>query len=412
MAAVAGIAASVVVHLLAENEDLLDSLKESESAVLRFAGFALDHLTLTVGEVTGAIDGLIGAFQRLFAQYDKQIRAEVQLESVLRATGNASGFTASQLKEQAKELQNIISVSDEVILNVQGVLSTFNKISGENFQRATKAAFDMASVLGTDVTSATIRLGKALQQPIKGIERLERVGLELTASQKKLVEGFVAIGETAKAAEVILESVESRFSGVAEAQAKTLGGQLNALVIRLKNLNEQLFQALAPFAEMVLAIIRPILSIIEILANALLPILEAIGLIIQTIIVQLFGTQEAFDEIVQDWVKFLELTERGNTSRVNREKEVTKELEKQKNLRLATPLEDFAFSIEQAAEDRRVQEVRRQAGIENDEEKLTNAIGGLEGATRERITQEEQAKSQRDALNERLAEAQSRILVF
>ncbi len=386
-----GIGTSVVIHLLAENEELVQSLKESESGILRFAGFALDHLTLTVGEVTDAINGLISTFQRLFAQYDKQIQAEVQLESVLRATGNASGFTARQLKEQAKELQDIISVSDEVILKVQGVLSTFNRIEGTNFQRVTKAAFDMAAVLDTDVVSSAIRLGKALQQPIKGIERLERVGLELTEAQKKLVEGFIAIGETSKAAEVILGSIEERFKGVAEAQAKTLGGQLNSLVIRLKNLNEQLFKALAPFAKIVVAVIRPILSIVEILANALLPILESIGLIITTIFVTLFGSKEAFNDIVQEWVKFLELTERGATGRLNREKDITEELGKQ--LQLTTSLEQFAFDIEKAAETRRIKELKEKEGGEEDKNKeLVDAMGGLEDATRERIRQAEEAK--------------------
>ena len=43
----------------------------------------------------------------------------------------------------------------------------------------------MAAVFGQDLSQATIQLGKALNDPIKGLSALTRVGIQFTEQQKK-----------------------------------------------------------------------------------------------------------------------------------------------------------------------------------------------------------------------------------
>ena len=47
-------------------------------------------------------------------------------------------------------------------------------------------ATDIATVMGTDVKSATLQLGKALEEPRIGLSMLRRSGISFTEEQKKI----------------------------------------------------------------------------------------------------------------------------------------------------------------------------------------------------------------------------------
>jgi len=92
-------------------------------------------------------------------------------------------------------------------------------IAGGAFDRATMAAFDMASAgFGTAETNA-VQLGKALNDPIKGINSLTRSGITFTAEEKKMIDAMVESGDIMKAQGVILEAIETQVGGTATATA-------------------------------------------------------------------------------------------------------------------------------------------------------------------------------------------------
>ena len=92
-------------------------------------------------------------------------------------------------------------------------------IAGGAFDRATMAAFDMASAgFGTAETNA-VQLGKALNDPIKGINSLTRSGITFTAEEKKMIAAMVESGNIMKAQGVILKAIETQVGGTAMATA-------------------------------------------------------------------------------------------------------------------------------------------------------------------------------------------------
>jgi hypothetical protein len=77
----------------------------------------------------------------------------------------------------------------------------------------------MAAAGFGDAASNAVQLGKALNDPVKGITALSRSGITFTAQQKKLIESLVATGRAGEAQNLILEAIETQVGGTAEATA-------------------------------------------------------------------------------------------------------------------------------------------------------------------------------------------------
>jgi phage-related minor tail protein len=91
------------------------------------------------------------------------------------------------------------------------------------FDQATGIITDMSVALGQDTSSSAIQLGKALNDPIKGVTALQRVGVSFTASQKEQITTLVESGKTLDAQKLILAELGKEFGGAAEAAATPLG---------------------------------------------------------------------------------------------------------------------------------------------------------------------------------------------
>ena len=164
--------------------------------------------------------GIIGAAavavgKRMVSQYQVQAAAEAKLAAILKATGYSAGFTTSELKKQAAQLQKNTGVGDETILSMQGILATFKNVRGDVFTRATSAILDMGAAMGkagkgsADVEAAVIQVGKALNDPIKGMAALSRVGIQFTEQQKEQIEGLQESGDLQAAQAIILKELEN-----------------------------------------------------------------------------------------------------------------------------------------------------------------------------------------------------------
>ena len=146
----------------------------------------------------------------------EQQQAERAVSSVIRSTGEAAGVTSQELSQMARELQNVSNYGDEAILQGQKLLLTFTNIKGSIFRDATKAMLDMSAVMGQDLSQTATMLGKALQDPIKGVTALRRVGVMLSDTQKEQIKNFMAVGDVAKAQQIILKELETEFGNAAK----------------------------------------------------------------------------------------------------------------------------------------------------------------------------------------------------
>lgn len=171
--------------------------------------------------------------------------ALAQVQASLTSMGAVSGKTLADLEAQAESLMNSsLFDDDEILRSVTANLLTFGKVSGQTFDRAQVAVVDLATKMRMDLQSATILVGKALNDPIKGLTALGRSGIQFTASQKELIKSLVATGQTAKAQSIILAELEKQFGGSAKAAQDA--NPYNKMQDSLNTLSETIGKKLIP----------------------------------------------------------------------------------------------------------------------------------------------------------------------
>jgi len=190
--------------------------------------------------------------------FNQQQQALAQVESAVRSTGGAAGFAVEELAKQASALQaNTIFGDEEILKNVTANLLTFTRITGDEFTKTQGLVLDLATRMGTDLTSATIQLGKALNDPVANLGALGRAGIQFTKEQKEVIKSLVEGGKQAEAQRIILDELEVQFGGAAEAAAQAgLGG--------FKQLQNSVGDLLESFGEVMLPIVN---DVVEVLRN-------------------------------------------------------------------------------------------------------------------------------------------------
>jgi len=244
----------LLVRIDASTELLRRELKKADDAVasssskMEKAVQRINKSFSLLGVAIGAA-GIGLAFKKVFDATAEQERVTAQLNATLVSTGGAAGKTADELLNTAASLQKVTRYSDEAIIGAQNLLLTFKEIKGDNFDRATDAILDMSTAMGQDLKSSTIQLGKALNDPIKGLGALSRVGVQFTEAQKDLITTMAETGRVAEAQVLILKEMESQFGGSAEAARNTLAGALEGLSNAFGDLFEAQGSALGPMKQ-------------------------------------------------------------------------------------------------------------------------------------------------------------------
>ena len=216
--------------------------------------------------------GLIRGFGKIIELAGRQEQAETKLNAVLKSTGGIAGVTANELKKMASGLQEVTSFGDEAIIEAQSLLLTFTKVGEDVFPKATETILNMSTAMGQDLQSATIQLGKALNDPITGISALSRVGVQLTDNQKAQIKSFTELGDIASAQKVILGELETQFGGLARATGDTMTGALNQTSNATGDLAEALGEKLSPMitslAKNTTGFVTQLTELIEITGNS------------------------------------------------------------------------------------------------------------------------------------------------
>ncbi len=219
------------------------------------------NVTKSVGGVSTIIKGVLGAavvtqgaragldfLKGSIGEAREANAVAAQTAAVLKSTGDAAKISAKGVDDLANSISRKTGIDDEQIAKAENLLLTFTGIRNETgknndiFNQATKIAVDMGKALGTDAAGSAIQLGKALNDPLKGITALTRVGVTFSDQQKEQIKNFQAAGKTAEAQKVILAELNKEFGGSAEAQA-TAGDRLK---VTIGNIQEQIGNKLVP----------------------------------------------------------------------------------------------------------------------------------------------------------------------
>jgi hypothetical protein len=189
--------------------------------------------------------------------FDTQAKAIAQVEQGLKTTGGLVGRTSQQLQRMASDLQSKTMFGDEVILkDATAQLLTFTNITGDQFDRTQVAALDLATRLDGDLKSASIQLGKALNDPIANLSALSRSGIQFSKDQKEVIKTLAESNRLADAQTIILDELEKQYGGSAEAAAKAGAGPLKQLQNSFGDLMEEIGQMLIPVLQKLIGFIQ------------------------------------------------------------------------------------------------------------------------------------------------------------
>ena len=196
----------------------------------------------------------------------------LQINKSMGLFGESTQIVSDRLVKLAEKTALNTGVDQNAIKLTQAKLLTFRELAktagivGGAFDRATAAAVDMASAGFGDATSNATQLGKALNDPIKGITALTRSGITFTAEEKKLIATLVQSGQTLQAQEMILKAIEMQVGGTAVATANSS----DKMKVAFSLVSEQIGTALLPAFDRIVAFtIEKIIPAIEVFINAL-----------------------------------------------------------------------------------------------------------------------------------------------
>lgn len=236
----------------------INSIKAAKTPFDKFR-VSIKSLAIPATATFAAIS--VGLMNTVKAAEEAQV-ANKRLQNVLNQMGY--GEATKRVLDYADALSKQIGKEDESIKLVQAKLATFKNLTGTintangAFDRATKAAFDLAAAGFGEAEQSATALGKALQDPIKGITALSRSGVTFTDVEKKKIKALVESGKLLEAQDVLLKAIESQVGGTAEATATAS----EKMSVRFGEMKEAIGNQLLPAFERIAPVIEKVFNFI------------------------------------------------------------------------------------------------------------------------------------------------------
>ena len=174
-----------------------------------------------------------------------------QINKSMGLFGESVGVVNERLIKYAEETARATGIDTNSIKATQAKLLTFKELAatadevGGQFDRATKAAIDLASAgFGAAETNA-VQLGKALNDPIKGLTALAKSGVTFTEQEKERIKTLVESNQVGEAQAMILAAIETQVGGTAEATANAT----DRMKVGFQQVTERVGLALLPVLE-------------------------------------------------------------------------------------------------------------------------------------------------------------------
>ena len=174
-------------------------------------------------------------------------RVEAQTNAVIESTGGAAGISAKQIRDLAEEYETLGGIIDDKVIQAgANVLLTFTDIRKEAFEPALEAALDLSTALDQDLQTSVIQIGKALQDPVRGITALRRAGVNFTKEQEQQIRDLVDAGREVEAQQIILTELNKEFGGSFEAAGQTSEATIARFGDSIEGLQQNLATAFLP----------------------------------------------------------------------------------------------------------------------------------------------------------------------
>jgi hypothetical protein len=185
------------------------------------------------------------------ARIDNIVQSMGLFSEELTGSATAADDVTKRLIDMANATARLTGVDQNSIKATQAKLATFQDLAksadevGGNFDRATMAALDLAAAGFGSAEGNAVQLGKALQDPIKGLAALSKSGVTFTDAEKERIKTLVESNKVGEAQVMILEAIEKQVGGTAEATANAS----DRMRVGFSQLSERLGLALLPVFE-------------------------------------------------------------------------------------------------------------------------------------------------------------------
>jgi hypothetical protein len=203
------------------------------------------------------------------AAYVEAVKGQAQLDAALKSTQGVAGQTTESLADMAEALMLQTGIDDDVISKGEQMLLTFTNVRGTIYEQALPAIVDMTAAMnqGTvtmeGIQSASIQVGKALNDPIKGMTALSKVGVTFDTQQKEHIETLVKSNRIMDAQAIILKELNKEFGGVAKGMADTDVGIGQKFETRMGNIQEIIGKWITQGKVFLIEFAEPVIAWIE-----------------------------------------------------------------------------------------------------------------------------------------------------
>jgi hypothetical protein len=250
---------------LAKGRKSLGGFVKSATSGLAQIGLAAQGLKTAFSLVAGPIQ-----------EAREGLAEDRKLAQVFRSTGNAAGVAVDEIKAFAEARQDATNFDAGATTNAAALLGSFTNVRGGVFTDALKSAQDLSAFMGTDLESSIMQIGKALNDPARGVSALAKSGIQFTQSQKEQIRNLQEIGDLASAQEIILKELQTQFGGQAEALVDPIIQAENAWKDAMGEMGLAFTENLAPVMPQ---IIEGIKTVTKFIADTVNRIGEMVGAI-------------------------------------------------------------------------------------------------------------------------------------
>ena len=213
----------------------------------RFSSFGvlLGRVGVILAATSVAITGLGVAFTRATRNLTTTETALLSIDGALRLSGNAAGFTSNQLNNLSLRLEALTLTDRDAARGAITQLLTFQNVTGQVFERTLWLSQDFAQIFGGTMESVSVRLARALSDPINSLSLLERSFGKIEPQIRRSIIAFAEQGDLLQAQELILQAYENRIGGIGREAAGGLAGAFDSLSGSLRSLSEAFGEAVA-----------------------------------------------------------------------------------------------------------------------------------------------------------------------
>jgi hypothetical protein len=275
-------------NILGDTSDLVKSLGVAQKETSSAGDKIKKGFKIAAAAVAAAGAAIIAFGAKAILAGEQAATANARIEQINKSMGlfgGSVGEVNNRLIKYAEATARATGIDTNSIKATQAKLLTFKELAKSadevngSFDRATKAAIDLAAAgFGSAETNAA-QLGKALQDPIKGLTALARSGVTFTEVEKERIKTLVESNKVGEAQTLVLEAIEKQVGGTAEATANAT----DKIRVGFTQVQERIGLALLPaFEKLTNFILEKVFPTFE---QKVLPIFEKINDFLQRVFV-------------------------------------------------------------------------------------------------------------------------------